>query len=418
MKLIKKLSLFWLIILINILICTNSQAATTNVDSGAGLLVEVSTGKILYEKNSKKIMYPASTTKIMTAILVLENCKYEDIVTVSETALQNIPSGYVTCDLQVGEEISVKDLLYALMVKSANDAAYVLAEHVAGSVEAFADKMNAKAQEIGCTDTHFVNPNGIHNSEHYTTAYDLYLMAKYGMENENFRQLVSTTSYTLPATNKYPNNDRTFSTTNELLIPNNSNKYYYKYAIGIKTGYTKEARNCLVAESSRDGLEFISVILDAGTTASGLNERFTDTIKLFNYGYDNFTLTKLKEKNTIVTTTEIKNATKETKDLDLLIEDSITVIHDKEIQAENILPQININDDLIAPISKGDVVGSIKYTVDNVEYSSKLLASHDVTPKADFSIYIVIAGFVLLIFALLIMPKKKKKSRKQNKRKK
>lgn len=418
MKLIKKLSLFWLIILINILICTNSQAATTNVDSGAGLLVEVSTGKILYEKNSKKIMYPASTTKIMTAILVLENCKYEDIVTVSETALQNIPSGYVTCDLQVGEEISVKDLLYALMVKSANDAAYVLAEHVAGSVEAFADMMNSKAQEIGCTDTHFVNPNGIHNSEHYTTAYDLYLIAKYGMENENFRQLVSTTSYTLPVTNKYPNNDRTFSTTNELLIPNNSNKYYYKYAIGIKTGYTKEARNCLVAESSRDGLEFISVILDAGTTASGLNERFTDTIKLFNYGYDNFTLTKLKEKNTIVTTTEIKNATKETKDLDLLIEESITVIHNKEIEAESILPEININENLIAPISKGDTVGSIKYTVDNVEYSSKLLASHDVTPKADLSIYIVIAGFVLLIFALLIMPKKKKKSRKQNKRKK
>ena len=183
LKLKKILLLFFMLISISSL----AFAAELNLNSEAAILVEVSTGRILYEKNSTKQLYPASTTKILTAILVLENCDLDEKVTVRETALNNIPSGYVTCNLQIGEQLTVNDLLYALMIPSANDAAYVLAEHVGGSVEGFSAMMNDKARALGCKTTHFVNPNGIHDDSHYSTAYDLYLIADYAMKNETFR---------------------------------------------------------------------------------------------------------------------------------------------------------------------------------------------------------------------------------------
>lgn len=415
MKLKEKFILFLFIFLILLNIPMLSFADEVSINSKAGVLVELSTGKILFEKNSTEKMFPASTTKIMTAILVLENSNLTDTVTVSSTALENIPTGYVTCNLQVGEELSVENLLYALMVPSANDAAYVLAEYIGGSVNGFSNMMNSKALELGCTNTHFVNPNGIHDEAQYSTAYDLYLIAKYAMQNETFRKLVSTTTYTLPATNKYPSADRVLKTTNALINPNSKN-YYYKYAVGIKTGYTSEAGNCLVSMASRDGLEFISVTLGGGSTSSGLNTRFVDTKKLFDYAYDNFTLTKLKEKNSIITTIEIENATKETKNLDLLIQDSITVINNKETDTEGILPEIKLNENLLAPIQAGDTIGTIKYTVDDVEYSSVLLASTDVIEKPNYSILILICGIVLLIFGIVILPKKKNKKRKSKRK--
>ena len=231
MKLKFKIILLFCLMIISIQ--TISFASEPNLNSEAAILVEVSTGRIIYEKNSTKQMYPASTTKVLTAIIVIENCKLDEIVTVRESALSNIPSGYVTCNLQIGEQLTVKDLLYALMIPSANDAAYVLAEYVAGSVEDFSVMMNDKARELGCKSTHFVNPNGIHEESHYSTAYDLYLITNYAMKNEFFRSLVATTEYTLPSTEKYPSEDRFLKTTNELLNKS-SIKYYYKNAIGIK----------------------------------------------------------------------------------------------------------------------------------------------------------------------------------------
>ena len=388
-------------------------ANSPKINSKAAILVEKSTGRILYERKSTEKLYPASTTKVMTAILVLENCKLSDMVTISKTALDNLPSGYVTCDLQVDEEISVNDLLYALMVKSANDAAYALAEHVAGSIDAFSDMMNNKAIELGCTSTHFVNPNGIHNEDHYSTAYDLYLIANYAMENEVFRKLVATTQYTLPATNKYPKEDRTFTTTNELLNPN-STSYYYKYATGIKTGYTSQAGNCIISESSRDGLEFIAVVLGGGATPSGLNARFIDSKTLFNYGYNNYTLTKVKEAGSVIKTIEIENATDETKNLNLLIDKSITVVNNKSINMNDIIPEIKLKEELLAPIFKDDVIGTIKYKVDDIEYSANLLAAHDVEEKPDYTVLIlIIIGLLLIVISGRLYRKTNKNRRKR-----
>ena len=245
-----------------------------------------------------------------------------------------------------------------------------------------------------------------------TTAYDMYLIANYAMKNETFRKLVTTKSYTLPATNLYSKADRSFNTTNALIDDNSS--LFYKYAIGIKTGYTSQAGECLVAESSRDGLDFIAVVLDAGTPSQG--NRFIDAKKLFDYGYDNYTLTKIKEKNTVIDTIEIENGDKETKNLDVLIDSSITVINNKSIDINGLIPDITYNENLLAPIKKGDSIGTIKYKLEGIEYSAGLIAGADVIEKPDYSIYIILSGVVLLIISFGIIKNNNRKNRRRHRK--
>lgn len=377
------------------------MAAEPEIASTASILVEESTGKILYEKNAYEKMYPASTTKILTAILTLETCDLTEMATVSHNAIYSLPNGYVNANLREGEEMSVKDLLYALMVKSANDAAIVLAEHIGGSVEKFAEMMNEKATQLGCKNTHFVNPNGIHNDNHYTTAYDLYLIASYCMKNETFRQLVSTTSYTLPSTNKYVNEDRICVTTNDMLRSNS--KYYNENVIGIKTGYTTEAKNCLIAAIHKNHTELISVVLHADTNAEGLSERYVDTNNLFNYGLENFKFTDIVQENDMLETIEIENATSETKTLDLLASKTLSDYLNTEIDITNLEPEIVLNENLEAPIASNSVLGKATYTIDGVEYTLDLLASHAVEEKADFQFMIFIFGILLLMLGIFIL---------------
>lgn len=210
------------------------------VDAPVALLMDSASGKILYERNAREKRFPASTTKIMTAILALENRKLTDTATVSENAVSTVPYSYTIANLQIGEVLTFEQLLFVLLLPSANDAATVIAEDIAGSVEGFSDMMNTKAREIGCENTHFVNANGVHHEDHYSTAYDLALIGQYAMKNEQFRKLASTVQYILPATEKYDKNDRIFITTNRLI--NSSSSNYYQYATGVKTGYTDPAR--------------------------------------------------------------------------------------------------------------------------------------------------------------------------------
>lgn len=414
MKNKNKIFVIFILIISSLIFCKSSFALEPNINAKAAISVEISTGKIVYEKNAYEKMFPASTTKVMTALLVLENCSLDEKETVSYEAIKAVPNGYSNANLQVGEEITVKDLLYALMLPSANEAANVLAEHVAGSVESFATMMNTRAEELGCKTTHFVNPNGIHNDGHYSTAYDLYLIAREAMKNDTFRKIVSTTKYTLPPTEIYSENDRTFTNTNKLIIYNNSNRadnYYYKNAIGIKTGFTSQAGNCLISCASQDGLEFINVVLNCELTGEGLSYRFLDSIDLFNYDYNNYEKITLKEKDSKIDEIEIKNATKATKKIDVNIKDSIIVLKNKDILAEDIKPEIVYEEKILAPILKGQVIGTIKYNVDGIEYTSELIAGSDVE-QSMISIYLIIIGGILLLFAIIIMPKKKKNKHK------
>ena len=378
-----------------------------NLSSEAVLLMEASTGKVVYEKNGYEKKYPASTTKIMTAILAIEHCNLNETATASEFAINSVPSGYSTANIQIGETLSVKDLLYALMLQSANESAVILAEHVSGSQEAFANLMNEKAKELGCKNTHFINPNGIHNENHYTTAYDLALIAQYAMKNQTFRDIVKTTSFTLPATTSYPSESRTYANTNNLIIydaRNRPDNYYYKYATGIKTGYTSAAKNCLVASAEKNGIEYISVVLGASITyesTGSVSHRYVDTISLFDYAFDNFSFRKLKSANNLIKTIKIENGKKDENSLDLLIASDVNSLVSLDNKSTQIDPDITLKEGLSAPITKGDIVGTISYKVEGINYTTDLIAGNDVEEYKPSKIGLYVLIFLILIITIL-----------------
>lgn len=430
MKTIKKLINYFIIVLLIQSLCFPllSSASTkedltklkSSVKSEAAIVIEATTGKVVYSKNANSIKYPASTTKILTAIIAIEECSLDDMALVSEYAVTSIPSGYTNANIQVGETLSIKDLLYALMLASANEAAVVIAEHISGTNSAFAEHMNEKAAQIGCKNTHFVNANGMHSKSHYTTAFDMALITQYAMKNKIFREIVSTTSYTLPATKIYPYNSRTFTNTNSLIIVNKnnvSNNYYYPYAIGVKTGYTSPAGNCLVSAANNNGLEFITVILGA----KAKDVRYIDTINLFDFAFNNYSFIKLKSKNNSVTNIEIENASDDTKKLNLLINSDIIVLSNADNRNSNVEPKITLKDNLSAPIAKGEVVGSITYEFDGDTYKADLIAASNVEKKVDFiynlCIKILVISFILLFITGILIRRKLKIQNINKKRK-
>lgn len=425
---IKKLLLLLIILLLTLnIFCMNSFAETSlpSVYSPACILIDADSGKILYSKNANTKMYPASTTKIMTAILTLENCKLDDVAIASHNAVYSIPYGYSVATIQEGEELTIEQLLNVLLIPSANDAAVVLAEHIAGSVEAFSDMMNSKAVELGCKNTHFVNPNGIHDEEHYSTAYDLALIGKYAMQFDTFRTIVQKTSYSLPKTNKYDKEDRLFNTTNDLIKKNYSSSptnYYYQYATGAKTGYTDAAKSCIVATATKDDISLIAVVLHSGTTAEGLSQRALDCKTLFEYGFNNYSIKSIAEKDSVAEQISVKNSTKETESLDLLYSDDLSGLVPDDVDISTIAPNIKLTENLSAPILEGTNLGTITYTIDGFDYSCNLIASHTVY-KSNFTktlLELILLIFFLFLFAKFLHFKNRKnsKNRKSSNRKK
>ena len=260
--------------------------------SSGAVLMDYQTGKILMQKDMNKKLYPASTTKILTAIIAIENLNLTDSLTASKSAVMAIPSGYSNAGIKAGEVLSVSDLLDMFLIHSANEIGYIFGEQISGSIEKFADLMNQKAIEIGCTNTHFTNPSGIHDINHYSTAYDMALIARYCMNNETFKNIVNKKNCKVSATELYPQ-ERFYKNTNSLLDSSNK-RYYYEYATGIKTGFTTQAKNCLIASASKDGLNLIAVMLGAEATENGLSGRYTDAKNLFNYGFENFEKVDMK----------------------------------------------------------------------------------------------------------------------------
>jgi len=278
-----------LLILFFILIFINSNCYASNeelqITSNAAILIDAKNDKIIYEKNSNKKVYPASTTKILTAIIALENCSLNEVVTASSTAINSLPAGYSNASIIEGENLTVEQLLTMFLIHSANEAGFILAEYISGSTEAFAQKMNEKANELGCTNSNFTNPSGIHEDNHFSSASDLAKIASYCMKNNTFRKIVSMKSCTIPATNK--STSRFYRNTNRLL---QNGEYFYSSCIGIKTGFTSPAKNCLISASNKDGIELICVVLGGDTTSNNKDTRYLDTINLFEYGYKNYSL--------------------------------------------------------------------------------------------------------------------------------
>lgn len=249
------------------------------VQAEGAVLLDASTGKILFGKNENTRYYPASITKLMTALLVLENCSLDDMVTFSKTATTNLEAGSVSLNLTEGDKLTVRDSLYALMLKSANEVANGLAEKVSGSISGFAGKMNDRARALGCTNTNFVNPHGLNNVNHYTTPYDMALIAREAFKNETLCKISSTLKYTIPATKKV-STERTITMGHKMLYPTDSR--YYPGIVAGKTGYTSLAGNTLVTCAEKNGVRLIAVVMKAKST------HYTDTKAMLDYGFEHY----------------------------------------------------------------------------------------------------------------------------------
>ena len=247
-----------------------------------GVLMEASTGQVLFDKGMDEIRYPASTTKIMTTLLILENIEdLSQTVTFTDVITPDLEPGNSTINAQVGEQLTVEQCLYAIMLASANEVCTQMAVYVAGSVENFVSMMNQRASQLGCQNTHFVNANGLPDPNHYTTAHDLALILAAAIQNEDFCRISGSATYTIPATNM-TSSPRNLENSNALI---NDSEYHYDGVIAGKTGHTEAAKNTLVTAAARDGMTLVCVVL----RSDGEN-RFIDTVSLFNYGFENFHL--------------------------------------------------------------------------------------------------------------------------------
>ena len=264
--------------------------AGPEVEGPSAIVMEASTGTVLYEKNAHEQRYPASITKIMTTLLALENSSMDEEVTFSHDAIYNIERDSTHISRDVGEIMTMEQCLYAVMLASANECAYAVAEHVGKGYDNFIQMMNDKAAELGCTDTHFNNPHGLPDEQHYTSAYDMALISRAAMENEQFRIITRTARYTIPFTNKHPNEETYLVNHHKMLTNYQTSEYLYEYCIGGKTGYTDVAGNTLVTFAEKDGVTLICVVMKETSGA-----QYTDTRALMDYCFENFTLWNVAE---------------------------------------------------------------------------------------------------------------------------
>ena len=344
------------------------------INAMAAVVVEESTGRILYEKNALAKRSIASTTKIMTALVTLENANVEDVVVVSKRAAS---IGGSIAGLRQGDKYTLRELLYALLLTSANDAAIAIAEHVGGSVEGFAEMMNKRARTLGAVNSNFVTPHGLDRENQYSTAYDVALITIEAMKHPMFREIVSTASSYIPGHNLY--------NTNELLGS-------YPGADGVKTGYTGKAGRCLVSTAERDGMRLISVVLGSPTR----NARADASRKLLDYGFENFSMYKLMNKDEVYAKIPVYRG----------IADYVALKADKDIvlplskkEAEALTVREHVPDTVDAPVYAGSVSGYVEFVLDGrVLAQSMLMVGEDVR-KTNYMDYL---GLIINTWGRLI----------------
>lgn len=256
----------------------------------SAILIEPTTGTILYEKEPHKKMYPASITKILTALLTLENCKMNEEIVYSKKNIESLTWEDSNIECKVGEKMTVKDGIYALMLASANETATALAEHISGSTENFTQLMNDRAKQAGAKNTHFVNANGLHDDNHYVTAYDMAMIMTDAIQYPAFLDVIHSTEYTIPANNK---RKKPYPSVQRHMMIHPTSQYYDADVIGGKTGYTDQAGKCLVTYAKRGNISLISVVLKSDGDLV-----FDDTRKLLDYGFDNFQFVNVFENDT------------------------------------------------------------------------------------------------------------------------
>ncbi|MCI9537324.1 MAG: D-alanyl-D-alanine carboxypeptidase [Eubacterium sp.] len=270
------------------------RKSAPSISAEAGCVIDVQSGAVLYDKNMNKREYPASITKIMTTLVALENCSLSEEVEYGKSAFANWEPGASNASIEVGEKINMKESLYAVMLASANEACNGVADHIAGSIDAFVGKMNEKAQSLGCKNTHFANTNGLWKKDHYTTAYDMALIGRAAIQNKDFKEITGTRLFIMSKTNKrkagYP-----LACHHKMLNPGDYPQYEYEYCEGGKTGYTSKCRNTLVTFAKKGNMELVCVILKCDNSVWLEPNAYTDTTRLFNYCFANYEKTSIQQ---------------------------------------------------------------------------------------------------------------------------
>lgn len=362
----------------------NLKAA--DIRGTAAIVMDANTGRVLFEKDADRKMYPASTTKIMTALLALEYGHLDETVTVPKQ-ITKLPKDSSVVPLKAGEKLSLKDLLYGLMLHSGNDAAVAIATHISGSVDKFVARMNERAAELGCQGTRFKNPHGYMQENHFTTARDLALIAREAMKLETFREIVATPSYTLPAVSK--NKKRKLVSTDEMILESSTN--YYPYEIGIKTGSHSKAGQCFVGAAEKDGVTLITVTLKS--TNKG---KWTDTKRLSEYGFSQYSAYGFQELYAVSPLViAIENADEGDPDGGLLRMElapggslgdyrAVCLPDEMEDVATALMKSASVRYSraLTAPIRAGEILGSLTITTeDGAELTGTLTASRFVAEQ-------------------------------------
>ena len=334
---------------------TTDSLEASSINSRSCIVYDRNSHMILYGKNETKQVKMASTTKIMTSLVIIENCDLSETIEVSKKAAS---TGGSRLGLKTGDKITIKDLLYGLMLCSGNDAAVVLAEYASGDIQSFADLMNKKAVELGLTNTHYESPHGLDSDGHYTTAYELAILTDYALKNETFSKIVGTKNYTVTI-NGYPKN---LSNTNELLG-------YLNGVYGVKTGFTNGANRCLVTACKRDEMDIICVVLGADTK----KYRTQDSIKLIEYAFKNFTYINANQiatknfenwKDENLKYIDINKSSSASFDFEIeTCENPILSVYKNDI--DNIETSISVNTNLEAPISSNTVIGNLTLSLNN-----------------------------------------------------
>ena len=332
--------------------------------SAAALLVDTDTGTVLYEQDADAQRYPASTTKIMTALVVLEHANLDDVVTVEESDFDEVTADSSVAGLKPGDTLTVRDLLACLLVPSGNDASYVLARYVGGGDwHAFVDMMNERAAELGCTNTHFVNPCGLHDDDHYTSARDLARIFEAALTHPEFVEAASSATWDLPATPVNP--ARTLKSTDMLIKPE-SPVYMDGLVTAAKTGSTPEAGRCLVASAEKDGMHLVGVTLGAGywtANAQGVTGNFTDMRSLFEWGFGAWVTGPVVSAGDVLASADV-TLSSDGKEVDATATDEVVATVPRGTELSDLTVEPSWPDSFQAPVEQGQELGRARVSLD------------------------------------------------------
>lgn len=361
------------------------------VAAKGAILYELNTDTVLLEQDADARLYPASTTKLMTALVAMEYGNPEDIITVPAEAVDGLFELGSASYLLAGEEISFMDLMEYMLIASGNDAANAMAIHISGSISAFADLMNNRAQELGCTNTHFVNPHGLHDEEHYTSARDLLRIAKAAMENPTIAEIVAKDEVVLPITNKHPQTTTKY-TTNYLISRKSTREYYYEGAIGIKTGTTTPAGLCLVAACVKGDYTYYTVVLGAEKGENGERNQFIETAKLFDYGAENFSQQVMLSSSEPIAEVPVR-LSNEKDSVVVTPSENITAMLPNAFETSDLTMKYTVEESVAAPVQAGDVLGKLTVSYEGKTWQLDLVASSDAARSTVLYILDRITGF-------------------------